>query len=76
VAIECDRKHVRSIQEAFYQLGNPKEEKDRWRITGRAMFLPFAETEAFKHQKILGMAKAQEQEIAKFGTTSTETNTR
>jgi len=67
IAIECDRKDVKTVQESFYQLGNPKEAREYWLITGRALFIPFLGTEAFKHHKILGMAKAHEKEMNKLG---------
>ena len=33
IAIECDRKDVKTVQESFYQLGNPKEAREHWLIT-------------------------------------------
>ena len=67
IAVECDRKNVKTLQEALYQLGNPKEMKKVWPITGRALFVPFLATEAWQHHKILGMAKVQEKEMSKLG---------
>ena len=67
IAVECDKKNVKLLQEALYQLGNPMEEKNKWGITGRAMSVPFVSTEAWQHKTILGMAKAHVKEMDKLG---------
>lgn len=66
IAVECDRSRVQELQEAFYQLENPKIAKEKWSITGTVMFIPFLVTKAFPHSKLLGMAKAHVLEMGKL----------
>ena len=67
VAVECDRKRVKELQEILYQMESPKEARFHFGITGKALFVPFVETEAWPNSKILGVAKAHVQEMGKLG---------
>jgi len=66
LAVECERSRVQELQEAFYQLENPKIAKKKWSITGALMFIPFLVNKTFPHSKLLGMAKAHELEMEKL----------
>lgn len=67
VAIECDRKRVQELQEILYQMESPKEARFQHGITGKALFVPFVESDAWPNAKILGIAKAHVQEMGKLG---------
>jgi hypothetical protein len=58
VAVEADGKHIARLREAFYKLGDPSNERERWPVTGQFLFVPMLETIAWSHMQILSMAKA------------------
>ena len=67
IAVECERNRVKELQEALYKMGSPKEARFQYGITGKAMFVPFIESEVWPNKNLLGMAKAHVQEMSKLG---------
>lgn len=66
IAVECERKRVRELQEILYGMESPAEAQFKYSLTGRALFVPFIESDVWPNAKILGMAKMHIHEMNKL----------
>jgi len=57
IAVETDSKMAEKLKEALFRLGDPKVEKYKWPVTGKALFIPMYKTTAWTTENIAAMAR-------------------
>ena len=57
IAIETDGNMAEKLREKLFKLGDPKVEKHKWPVTGKALFTPMYKTAAWTPDTIAAMAR-------------------